>query len=202
MSEVALKLLEQIRGLPGEDQLLIADELAEGPFDEDAAVAELHDDPEFQAMLDERLREVEEHPERLLDGETVMAELRRRFNGHRLNTPRATTREPRPARAGRFLRRLRPRPGDALRGAAWNPTPTPSTSACRSLPSALATSARSGDPKSSSDSLGGSWKTPRSSGCRSSQTPWKKPAALTRPYFATAATRSRMTRGAGHSGWR
>ncbi len=87
MSDAALKLLEQIRSLPEADHLLIADELADGPFDEDAAVAELHAAPEFQAMLDERLREVEEHPERLLDGDTVMAEARLRFNSRRLTTP-------------------------------------------------------------------------------------------------------------------
>lgn len=79
MSETALKLLEQIRALPEDEQRFIADELADGPLDEDAAIAELHDDPEFQAMLDERLREVEEHPERLLDGDTVLAEGRRRL---------------------------------------------------------------------------------------------------------------------------
>jgi len=69
MSDAALKLLAQIRALPEVDQLLIADELA------DAAVADLHDDPEFQAMLDERLREVEEHPERLLTWEQAQRDI-------------------------------------------------------------------------------------------------------------------------------
>ena len=83
MSETALKLLEQIRALPADEQSLIAEELADGPFDEAAEAAEWENDPDFQAMLAERLQEVADHPERLLDGDTVMAEARARFCGGR-----------------------------------------------------------------------------------------------------------------------
>jgi hypothetical protein len=81
MSDDALKLLEQIRALPAEDQYLIAEELADGPFDEAAEGAEWENDPDFQAMLAERLQEVADHPERLLDGDAVMTELKARFCG-------------------------------------------------------------------------------------------------------------------------
>ena len=81
MSETAAKLLEQIRGLPEEDQRYIADELWDEDPDSEDAIAELENDPEFQAMLVERLRSVEEHPELLIDGELVMAELFQKYGG-------------------------------------------------------------------------------------------------------------------------
>lgn len=72
MSELATKLLEQLLTLPESERAQIAERLNES-LDE-----QLTDeiDPEFQAELERRLQEVEEHPERLIDGEQVMAELR------------------------------------------------------------------------------------------------------------------------------
>ncbi|MFO0823824.1 MAG: addiction module protein [Gemmataceae bacterium] len=72
MSELATKLLEQLLALPEAERAQIAERLNES-LDE-----QLEDeiDPAFQAELERRLREVEEHPERLLDGKQVMAELR------------------------------------------------------------------------------------------------------------------------------
>ncbi len=81
MSEAAVKLLEQIRALPDADREWLAGELWDEEEATDADIAELEDDLEFQAMLAERLEEVEKHPERLLDGDEVMAELRRRYGG-------------------------------------------------------------------------------------------------------------------------
>jgi hypothetical protein len=81
MPEAAQKRLEQIRALSVKDRRWIADELWEESPATDDEIAELENDPEFQAMLAERLRQVEEHPELLLDGDQVLAELRRRFGG-------------------------------------------------------------------------------------------------------------------------
>ena len=80
MSEAAQKLLEQIRALPEAEREWIAAELNSeatgGEYDDPM------DDPEFQAILAERLEEVEKHPERLLTLEEansqIDAELARR----------------------------------------------------------------------------------------------------------------------------
>jgi hypothetical protein len=82
MSEAAQKLLEQIRALPDDEREWITAEL----WDEQDVTAdeidELQADPEFQAMLAERLEQVEKHPERLLTWEVAQlridAELTRR----------------------------------------------------------------------------------------------------------------------------
>jgi putative addiction module component (TIGR02574 family) len=78
MSEAATTLLEQLLKLSEADHVMIADRLWESLSDEkqQELINETTNDPEFQAELERRLKEVEEHPERLLDGETVMAELR------------------------------------------------------------------------------------------------------------------------------
>jgi Putative addiction module component len=86
MSETATKLLEQLLALPESERLLIADQLWLSAREEkqQELIDEATSDPEFQAELDRRLKEVEEHPERLLDGQAVMDELRehlRRKNG-------------------------------------------------------------------------------------------------------------------------
>jgi putative addiction module component (TIGR02574 family) len=83
MSETATKLLDQILQLPEPDRLMIADRLWEslGEAKQQELIDETTNDPEFQAELERRLKEVEEHPERLLDGEQVMAELRARVSG-------------------------------------------------------------------------------------------------------------------------
>lgn len=78
MSENATKLMEQLLALPEADRLMIADQLWES-LSEDKQQEMIDDttnDPEFQAELERRLKEVEEHPEQLLDGKSVMAELR------------------------------------------------------------------------------------------------------------------------------
>ncbi len=83
MSEIAQKLLEQIRALPDDEREWVAAEL----WDERDVTAdeldELQADPEFQAMLAERLAFVEQHPDQLLDGDEVMAEGRRRLRERR-----------------------------------------------------------------------------------------------------------------------
>ena len=78
MSETGTKLLEQLLQLPEAERLQIADRLWESLGDEQKQqiMDEATSDPEFQAELQRRLKEVEEHPERLLDGAQVMAELR------------------------------------------------------------------------------------------------------------------------------
>ncbi len=81
MSEAAAKLLEQIRELPEGDRQFIAEVLLEEEVDSEDSIAELENDPEFQAMLAERLRSVEEHPEMLIDGDLVMAELFQKYGG-------------------------------------------------------------------------------------------------------------------------
>jgi hypothetical protein len=78
MSDAAQKLLEQIRALPEDDRRWIADELWDESGDD---LAEVENDPAFQAMLAERLAFAAEHPDQLLDGDEVMAEARRRLRG-------------------------------------------------------------------------------------------------------------------------
>lgn len=85
MSDAATTLVEQLLGLPVEDRIAVMDRIWDS-FDDatrdrlslaDGGDAEdVNEDPAFQAELERRLAEVEEHPERLLDGPTVMAELR------------------------------------------------------------------------------------------------------------------------------
>lgn len=83
MSEAATKLLDQLLQLPEPDRLMIADRLWDSLTQEkqQELMDDATSDPEFQAELERRLKEVEEHPERLLDGETVMAELREHLRG-------------------------------------------------------------------------------------------------------------------------
>ena len=85
MSEAAAKLLEQLLQLPEGERLEVADRLWEslGEQKQQELLDETTGDPEFQAELERRLKEVEEHPERLLDGPTVMAELRERLQRKR-----------------------------------------------------------------------------------------------------------------------
>lgn len=83
MSETAQKLLEQIRALPEADREWIAGELWDEQETTHADIDELENDPEFQAMLAERLEQVEKHPEQLLDGDEVMAEARNRLRDRR-----------------------------------------------------------------------------------------------------------------------
>lgn len=66
MSGQALKILEQIRALPAEDQDWLADQL--NPVE---------DDPEFLAELERRSDEAHAHPERLRSGEPVHQDARR-----------------------------------------------------------------------------------------------------------------------------
>jgi hypothetical protein len=80
MSERAAKLLKDLLALPVEDRQLIADRLDEdlgAQFGEPPIKYETED--EFYAEIERRSNEAHEHPERLLDGEQVMAELKARF---------------------------------------------------------------------------------------------------------------------------
>jgi len=78
MSETALKLLEQIRALPAEDQHLIAEELADGdPFE----------DPDFRAELDRRIEAVGNGTEATVSLDDALDDLDRRLAERR--QPRA-----------------------------------------------------------------------------------------------------------------
>ena len=81
MTEAALKLLEQVRALHPQDQRLIAEAVLDVLDADMAEYDDPMDDPEWRAEFERRLDEVKNHPEQLLDGEAVMAELRRRFGG-------------------------------------------------------------------------------------------------------------------------
>ena len=80
MSETATKLLEQVLQLPELEREMIAAHLWERASEagRQQLLDARYDDPEVRALLEERLKEVDEHPKRLLDGEQVMAELRAR----------------------------------------------------------------------------------------------------------------------------
>jgi len=78
MSETALKLLEQIRALPAEDQDLIAEELADG---------DLFEDPDFRAELDQRIEAVGNGTEASVSLDDALDELDRRLADRR--QPRA-----------------------------------------------------------------------------------------------------------------
>jgi len=83
MSDAAVKLLEQIRALPEAEREWIAHELWDESDVTDDEIDELEKDPEFQAMLAERLAFAKDHPDELLDGDEVMAEARRRLQERR-----------------------------------------------------------------------------------------------------------------------
>lgn len=85
MSETATKLLEQVLLLPEAERELLADRLWEslGGDKQQELFDALSADPDFQAELELRLKEVEEHPERLLDGEQVMASVREQLRRNR-----------------------------------------------------------------------------------------------------------------------
>ena len=80
MSETATRLLDQLLQLPEADRVTIADRLWESLSEaaQQELAAEEPEDPAFEAELERRLKEVDEHPERLIDGDQVMAELRDR----------------------------------------------------------------------------------------------------------------------------
>ena len=75
MSEAATSLLQQALNLNPDERYEMAQQLLDSLDDADDL---LPDDPAWRAELDRRLEEVEKHPERLLDGKTVMAEIRER----------------------------------------------------------------------------------------------------------------------------
>lgn len=83
MSETAQKLLELIRALPEAEREWIAHEL----WDEQEVTADglddLQADPEFQAMLAERLEQVEKHPERLISHADAMKMIREHLAAQR-----------------------------------------------------------------------------------------------------------------------
>jgi len=83
MSETAQKLLEQIRALPDDEREWLVGELQDEDDLTVDEIDELHADPEFQAMLAERLEQVEKHPEQLIDGETAMKMIREHLAARR-----------------------------------------------------------------------------------------------------------------------
>lgn len=74
-SDLALELWERVAASPPDGQQFVADELyADLGYGYDFAA----ENPEFHAELMRRLDEVRDHPERLIDGDEVMAEARLR----------------------------------------------------------------------------------------------------------------------------
>jgi Putative addiction module component len=76
MSEAAQALLSKALELPVEDQHWLTDRLIEETEEDE-------DDAEWQAELDRRLEEVEKHPERLLDFDETMKEIRQELQAAR-----------------------------------------------------------------------------------------------------------------------
>ena len=87
MSETALKLLEQIRALPEAEREWIAHELWDEFEVTDEEIDDLHADPAFQAMLAERLEQVEKHPEQLIDMDEAMRRVREHLASQRGERP-------------------------------------------------------------------------------------------------------------------
>jgi len=83
MSEATKAILDQVFSLPVEDQLHVADSIYESldPASDsiEKEIAAIESDSLWQAKLNQRLDFVEKHPEQLLDGQDVIAELRKRF---------------------------------------------------------------------------------------------------------------------------
>ena len=79
MSELAQGLLAQALELPEEDRRWLVERLLEEDEFPDAP----HHDPEFMAELIRRSDEVHAHPERLLNLQDVLVELRQRLKERR-----------------------------------------------------------------------------------------------------------------------
>ena len=82
MSEVAQGLLTQAMTLPEEDRRWLGERLLDAG-DADEFPDAPHHDPEFLAELIRRSDEVHAHPERLLNLEDVMLELRQHLKERR-----------------------------------------------------------------------------------------------------------------------
>ena len=77
MSESAVGLLESIRALPSPDRDWITEQLL---FDQSTSGEhEVHLDPDFLGMIEARLRDARQHPEKLVDGDTVLENARMRM---------------------------------------------------------------------------------------------------------------------------
>ncbi len=83
MSEVAKTILERVLALTAVEQLHVADSIYERlgvkNAESETEIEAFESDPEWQAELNRRLDFVEQHPDQLLDGQAVIAELRKRF---------------------------------------------------------------------------------------------------------------------------
>ena len=82
MSEIAQGLLTQAMTLPEEDRRWLGERLLDAE-DADEFPDAPHHDPEFLAELIRRSDEVHAHPERLLNLEDVMLELRQHLKERR-----------------------------------------------------------------------------------------------------------------------
>ena len=77
MSESAVGLLESIRALPSMDRDWITEQLV---IDQSmSGDQEVHIEPEFLSMIEDRLRDARQHPEKLIDGDTVLENARKRM---------------------------------------------------------------------------------------------------------------------------
>ena len=93
MSETAAALLDLLLKLSEAERLMIADRLWESLSDakQQELLDETTHDPEFQAELERRLKEVEEHPERLIDGEQALAEIRAELERRQMERSKRST---------------------------------------------------------------------------------------------------------------
>lgn len=80
MSDAAATLLEQVLALPDADRRWLADRLDASL---DSPAAETEEEREFYDEIARRSDEAHAHPELLLDGEQVIAELRERLRRKR-----------------------------------------------------------------------------------------------------------------------
>ena len=76
MSEAAQAILTKALELPVEDQQWLTDRLIEETESDE-------DDAEWQAELERRLEDVEKHPERLIDFDEAMKEIRQELQAAR-----------------------------------------------------------------------------------------------------------------------
>ena len=82
MSEAVRDLLVRYQALSDVDREAFKGQLSDSDIDLTSELDEVQLDPDFMAMIEERLAWAAEHPESLRDGPTVMAEARQRLLNH------------------------------------------------------------------------------------------------------------------------
>jgi hypothetical protein len=79
MSDAVRELLVQYHALSPAERAEFEDQLPDSELDLLTELDEVQLDPDFMAMIEERLASAKEHPEKLRDGPTVMAEALQRL---------------------------------------------------------------------------------------------------------------------------